>query len=178
MFDLKSISKDIARIDIEKVGFTTIFVRVWKRGYNAEDAGAPDIEDMLDGGTSTVPQLCAVVEAHGFSITMSGANKARALRGEVTRVDFVRQVDGWHIKKYPHGWKATTRPMSDVIKSEDEIRQAIAWCREHGWIVRENKGYSRAWKRKLMPVHTAEEMRRLREKATSEQRSADFAYDF
>jgi len=178
MIELKNISKDVARIDLEKVGFTTIFVRVWKKGYNADDAGAPDIEDMLDGGAESMVQLCAAVEAQGFSITMSGMAKARALRGEVTRVDFTKEVDGWHIKKYPHGWRATTRPMSNEIKTEDEIKQAIAWCRDHGWIIRENKGYSRAWKNKLMPVRTAEETRRLRAKATPEQRFADFAYDF
>lgn len=178
MIDLKNISKDIARIDIEKIGHTTIFVRVWKEGFDPYDAGAPDFEEMLDGGANTTAQIFSIIEAQGFSITMSGSQKGRALRGEVTRVDFVLEVNGWHIKKYPHGWKATTKPMSDVIKSEDEIKQAIAWCRAHGWIVRENKGYSRAWKNKIMPVHTAEQMRSLRAKATPEQRFADFAYDY
>ncbi len=178
MIDLKNISKDIARIDIDRAGLTTIFVRVWKKGFNANDAGYPDFEDMLDGGAESMSQLCATVESQGFSITMNGKSFARALRGEVTRVDFAKQVDGWHIKKYPHGWRASTRPMSDEIKTEDEIKEAIRWCREHGWIVRERNGYSRAWRDKLMPVHTAEEMRILRLKATPEQRFADFAYDY
>jgi len=176
--DIKNIHKDIARIDLERTGNSVLFIRVWKKGYNPDDAGAPAFEEMLDGGIVSTSQICADIEAQGFSITMSGSQKARALRGEVTRVDFVKEVNGWHIKKYPQGWRATTRPMSDVIKAEDEIKQAIIWCRENGWIVRENKGYSRAWKNKLMPVHTTEEMRRLRANATPEQRFCDFAYDY
>lgn len=178
MIDLKNLPKDIARLDIERAGFTTIFVRVWKKGFNPDDAGAPDFEELVDGGAESMSQICAAVKAQGFSITMSGSNKARALRGEVTRVDFVKEVDGWHIKKYPHGWRASTLPMSDVVKPEEEIKQAIAWCMENGWIVRENKGHSRAWKNKLMPVRTREEMRRCRANATPEQRFCDFAYDF
>lgn len=187
MIDLKNISKDIARIDIDRAGFTTIFVRVWKKGFNASDAGAPDFEDMLDGGTESMSQLCAAVEAQGFSITMSGSNKARALRGEVTRVDFAKRADGWHIVKYCYGWTAKTRPMSDVLKSEEEINSAIAWCETHGWTIRKWDSGARAWKDKLRPVRDANGIRAMRRKAEDElQRGAvgtnkifyDFAFDY
>ena len=177
MTNLQNIPGDIARIDIEQAGFTTIFIRAWKKGFNPDDAGAPDFEELVDAGLMSMSQVCAAVEEFGFSITIRG-KRATALRGPVTRIDFIKQVDGWHIKKYPAGWRAATRPMSDEIKSEEEIKQAIAWCRENDWIVRENPGHSRAWKHKLLPVHTREEVRRLRANATSEQRFADFAYDY
>ncbi|MDD2922132.1 MAG: hypothetical protein PHQ36_07585 [Anaerolineales bacterium] len=174
--DINKIQPDIARIDIERSGQTMLFVRAWKKGFNPDDAGSPAFEDLIDAISMT--QVCAALEAQGFSVTMTSAAQARALRGEVTRVDFVKQTDGWHIKKYPHGWRASTRPMSDVVKSEDEINAAIHWCKEHGWTVRENPGLSRAWKGKPLPVRTAEAIRQIRTKATPEQRFANFLYDF
>lgn len=176
--NINKIPPDIARIDIDRASRTVLFIRAWKRGYNPDDAGAPTFEDMLDGRTESTEQICAVLEAQGFSITISSSSKARALRGPTTRVDFVKQADGWHIKKYPEGWRATTRPVSDVVKTEEEIRAAIQWCRENGWIVRENPGFSRAWKDKLMPVRTAEATRQMRAKATNEQRKFNFLYDY
>lgn len=175
MIDLTKIPSDIARIDIEKTGSSTIFVRVWKNGFNPYDAGAPAFEDMLDGGSASMSQLCAAVEAHGFSVTMTGSSKIRALRGPVTRVDFVKQVDGWHIKKYPHGWLASTRPMSDQVKTHEEVKFAIEWCKSQGWAIYDFKGeVIRAWKGKPMPVHTAETIRSLRIKHPNER--YDFAY--
>lgn len=175
MIDLQKISKEFARIDIEKVGFTTIFVRVWKNGYNPNDAGAPAFEDMLDAGAFSMSGICATVEAQGFSVTMTGSNKARALRGPVTRVDFVKQSDGWHIKKYPHGWRASTRPMSDQVKSYEEVIAAIEWCRENGWSICDFKGeVIRAWKGKPVPVRDADSIRKIRNKYPNAQ--YDFRY--
>ncbi|MBK8467707.1 MAG: hypothetical protein IPL32_17980 [Chloracidobacterium sp.] len=177
MINLKDIQPDIARIDIERVGETTIFVRVWKVGFNPSDAGSPAFEDMLDGQAESMSGLCSIVEAQGFSITMNGSKKARALRGPVTRIDFVKQVDGWHIKKYPRGWRASTKPMSDVIKSDEEINAAIAWCRTNGWSIRDFRGeIIRAWKGNPVPVHTAETTRRLREKYPND-RLHNFLFD-
>lgn len=170
------IPPDTARIDLEKSGQSILFIRLWKKGYNTDDAGAPDKEDLLEGALS-LNDILAYIENQGFSVTVTGAS-ARCLRGPVTRIDFVKQADGWHLKKFPAGWRATTRPMSDVIKTEDEIKQAIQWCKQNGWTVRENQGFSRAWKGAPKPVRTAEATRRMRAKATPDQRFADFAYDF
>lgn len=175
MIDLQKIPNDVARIDIEKTGASTIFVRVWKKGFNPDDAGSPAFEDMLDGGSSSMSQICGMVEAQGFSMTMTGSSKARALRGPATRIDFVKQDDGWHIKKFPHGWRASTRPMSDQVKSYEDVMSAVEWCKSHGWSIYDFKGeVIRAWKGKPMPVHTAETIRILRTKHKHDH--YDFAY--
>lgn len=169
------IPADTARIDVDNSIKTLLFIRLWKKGFNTDDAGAPDKEDLLEG--ITLHDVLDFIEKQGFSITVTGAS-ARCLRGPVTRIDFVKQFDGWHIKKYPEGWRAATRPMSDALKAEDQIKQAVQWCKDNGWTVRENPGFTRAWKGAPKPVRTAEAIKHMRAHATSEQRFADFAYDF
>jgi len=185
--EINALPKDIARVDLERTGETVCFMCLWKKGFNASDAGAPAIEEMFDGGSTSMSTLCAALEAQGFSVTMTTSSKARALRGEVTRVDFVKRADGWHILKYCYGWTATTRPVSDVLKTENEINAAIAWCENKGWIIRKWSGGARAWKDKLHPVRNANGIRAMRRQAQTElQRGAvgtnkifyDFAFDF
>lgn len=175
--DIKALPKNIARVDIERTGETVVFARLWKQGFNVDDAGAPAIEEMFDGKTESFAQICAALELQKFSVTAYSATRAQALRGPVTRVDFINQFDGWHIKKYPSGWKADTRPMSDVIKTEEEINSAIAWCESNGWTVRKTKTSVRAFKGVIKPVHDASTIKAMRSRATPDQRFYDFAFD-
>lgn len=173
--DINKIPPDVARIDVERCGQTMLLVKAWKRGFDPNDAGAPAFEDFLDA--ISIFGACDALKAQGFSVTMATQGKARALRGPVTRIDFVKQTDGWHVRKYPAGWTASTHPMSDVVKPESEIREAIQWCRNNGWTVRDFENeIVRAWKGKPEPVHTAETIRRLRAKYPIT-RKYDFAYD-
>lgn len=171
--DINKLHQDVARVDIEKAGQTMLVVRAWLKGFSIKDAGAPAFEDMID---VSMLQACKALEDQGFAVTVYTKERVYALRGPITRVDFVRQADGWHIKKFPYGWQASTRPLSDVVKSEEEIRQAIQWCKEQGWTVYDFEGeIIRAWRGKPMPVHNAESIRRLRTKYPHAHQY-DFAY--
>jgi hypothetical protein len=186
--DIRKLPQDIALVDIDRTGETVMFARIWKNGYNVDDAGAPDSEEMFDGKLDSMSMICAALEAQGFSITMNGTSKARALRGPITRVDFVHQSDGWHIKKYCAGWTAKTRPVSDVVKTEEEVNAAISWCDEHKWSVRKWDGGARAFRGAPKPVRDANTIRAMRRRAEEELRRGvgvgtnkifyDFAFDF
>lgn len=171
--DINKLPKDVARVDIEKAGQTMLSVRVWLKGFSLNDAGSPAFEDMID---ISMLQACKTLEDQGFAVTVYTKERVYALRGPVTRVDFVKQNDGWHIKKYPYGWKASTQPMSDVVKTEEEIKQAIQWCKDQGWTIYDFEGeIIRAWKGKPIPVHDTKSIKKLRAKYPRA-RQYDFAY--
>lgn len=187
--DIKNLPKDIARVDIDRTGETVMFARIWKSGYRVEDPGAPDVEEMFDGKLESMSMICASLEAQGFSITMSGNSKARALRGPTTRVDFVQRSDGWHILKYCAGWTAKTHPVSDELKTEEEVNAALSWCEKNKWTVRRWQGGARAFRGAPKPVRTANEIRAMRRHAEEEIRRGgaklgtnkifhDFAFDY
>lgn len=175
-----NISPAVARIDLERVG-SMIFVHMWKRGWNCEDAGAPHIEDIITDET-TIATLLADLEKQGFTCNMFSSSTARALRGHTTRIDFV-MIEKWEIRKYPYGWIASTRPIQIKAATAEEIAVAIKWCEDSGWNVRKYPGGARAFLGKVYPVRDATAIRSMRRKVQNGKtpdisRFFDYAFDY
>ena len=158
-------TQPITRVDLEKVGQSSVIVRSWRAGWNRDDAGAPDVEDFIESGS--IPALLAEYEKQGFTVEMAHAGVGRALRGEITRVDFVREHDGWLVKKFPIGWSAKTRPLTTETKPADfDLESALAWCQSHGWTVYRWDGGARAWKGQPKPIRDRATILTMRRKLT------------
>jgi hypothetical protein len=172
--------KNITRVDIESFA-GGILVRYWLKGWKEGDP--PFSSETLTG---TVYQFCQMLdEDEHFTVHMDSAKLGRALRGEITRMDFYRLADAWKVSKFPYGWTATTRPIEiKLFQDKDggfDIAANIQWCQDHGWIVRQwnerlsiPAGY-RAFKGKPQPVRDARMIMFLRKKLPNAQ--LDFAYD-
>lgn len=136
----------VTRIDIEKAG-TGMLVRYWREGWNEDCPTPPDYDEIVEG---EIYRLMMKYEDQGFTCEMCDSNHGRALRGKITRIDFVKLPDGWHIKKWPYGWTAKTQPMSDKVVPDAE--DAIKWCEDNGWNVRRWPEGARAFKGEPKPV--------------------------
>lgn len=169
--------KPITRIDLEAVGASLVSVRQWREGWQDDGSTAPDMEELITG---SIMFLLMDYEKQGYTCEMCDRAHGRALRGKTTRVDFVKKPDGWHLQKWPHGWTAKTLPITDEIKTEEQIEAAIAWCEGNGWTVhRINSDKARAWKGQPKPVHDRKTILRMRRIAEEERRDffVDFAFD-
>jgi hypothetical protein len=120
---------------------------------------------------------------------MCDATHGRALRGETTRIDFTQANDGsFHVKNFPYGWTAKTKPISDEIKSESDYEQAILWCVASGWHVRRWPGGARAFKGAPQPVRDRASILTMRRKVEADMQNGrtnhqfqsgfDFALDY
>src|SRR5512143_2984541 len=118
----------ITRMDFEALDPTGHVVRVrqWREGWHEGDM---PVFDTVEIDKAMMYHLMDC-EKHGFTVEMSDATHGRALRGKTARVDFIQEDDGWHVKKYPHGWTAKTKPLSHKIMTQVEADAALQWCRE------------------------------------------------
>lgn len=180
--------RPITRIDIERIGARLLNIRQWYSGWRDDGSSPPDIDEIVEG--QTIPGLLASYEKQGYTCEMCDSTHGRALRGTITRIDIIRMPDGWHSRKYPFGWTAKTRPLSDDIKSEAEIRQILEWCEAKKWTVRRWPGGARAFRGDPKPVRDRAAILAMRRRANEEMRSPhqtgietgktfyDFAFDF
>lgn len=143
----------------------------------------PDMFDYLPG--TPLMKVLKVLEEAGYAIRIHRDGKAQAIKDKVTRIDFLQDhKGGWVCKKYPQGWTASTPPISTKPMTAEQVAEAIQWCKDHKWIVREFPGGARAWRDKLQPVRDRAAIlamsRRIRESNFSRpdnRRFFDFAYD-
>jgi hypothetical protein len=178
--------KKIARIDLEKIGANLIEVRQWYAGWRDDGSTPADIDEVVEG--QTIPGLLAGYEKQGYTCEMCDKAHGRALRGAITRVDIVRLPDGWHYRKFPFGWSAKTRPLSDEIKTEAEIHEILEWCELKRWTVRRWPDGARAFRGEPKPVRDRAAILSMRRRASQElylQHQTgtnkvfyDFAFDF
>lgn len=168
----------IARVDIERVGASSLIVRTWNEGYSAWDAGQADNEDFLDSGS--IQDILAKYEKQGFVVWMASAGQGRALRGATTRVDIILTGESWVMKKYPHGWSAKTPAIETKNFNQVEADAAVQWLKQNKWTVLEWPGGFRAFKGKPMPVRDKYAIMSLRRKANAnhENKMWDFALYF
>jgi hypothetical protein len=149
--------KEITRIDFERTG-TDVIVSKWI-GKWAEGSAA-SMYDYLPA--ASIDRLLFECEKQGFTVEMMDNDHGRALRGEITRIDILIVAGKWTVRKFPYGWTAKTRPITEKELSEDQAQIAIAWCKEHGWAVREFPGGARAWKGEVKPVRDTATITRVR----------------
>ena len=165
--------KPITRIDLEAIGDGYVRVSFWREGWI--EGNTPDSLDMAQGA---IFRLLMEYEKQGFTCEMCDPSHGRALRGQIARIDFEKILNVWHVRKFPYGWTAKTRPLSDTVKTELEITEAVMWCESHKWTVSKRDGQIRAWKGEAKPVHAANTIRNMRRRAEENQRDygTDFAY--
>lgn len=173
---------NITRIDLEQNGPLGVILKFWEKGWQPGDA--PLAADYAEGATlyAILPQL----EKAGFTCEMAERTLGRALRGEITRIDFAQTATGWKVSKYPFGWTAKTRPLTCEEKPAFDLDAALAWCSANGWHIRRWPGGARAFKGSPQPVRDQAAILRLRRQTEDaffrgkpDGRSAyDFAFDY
>lgn len=168
----------VTRIDLERLGSNMILIRQWREGWNRDDAGAPDREDVVEN--KTISTLLGEYEAQGFTVEMAHAGVGRALRGQITRIDVVLIDGAWKVRKYPFGWSARTRPIEEKTISEEQLPTIIHWFQEKGWTLREWPGGYRGFRGAPKPVRDRAGIQAMRRNAKQQQLNTrcDFAFDF
>lgn len=174
---------DITRIDLDQINPGTVRVRQWAEGWKEGDSPASDTTE-----SGSVMFKLMAYEKQGFTCEMADQNTGRALRGKITRIDFLKVGPKFVVKKYPYGWTAKTRPIQECDKTEAEWNDAILWCESHGWNVRRWPEGARAFKGEPQPVRDAKAIMSMRRRAETEFARRenigsnkifyDFAYDW
>lgn len=175
---INEIPLDSIRVDLEIMPNGMVEAAWWFDGYKAtdEDAGHWYFE------AGTMFQLCKALDDRGYTVHVDrDGQRARALSGQVTRIDIITVGQRWVVSKYPYGWTATTGPLSSDTKPAGfDVGQAVDWLNSHGWIVYQwdyegRKGF-RAFRHKPEPVNDTATIVRLRKQYPNIQ--ADLAYIF
>lgn len=159
-----------------------LLISEWDKGWQEGDPA--NRRDFLEG-KSLQYDLVPVLDKAGFVTYQVQRGVFIALRGEITRIDFVKVGDCWSIRKWPYGWTASTPFIREETKANFDIHAALNWCRENGWTVREWLNFSpsgaRAWLGKPLPVrdaHTIKAMRRRQQKYPDFYRYVNFDIAF
>lgn len=176
----------VTRIDLEAIDESGHMVRIsqWLEGWQEGDA--PQSSELVSG--RSIMFILMDYEKQGYTCEMASRTLGRALRGKITRIDFVKLGSEYHIRKYPYGWTAKTKPLTDKIVSESEFTNAVAWCESaHGWTVRNWPSGARAWKGEPKPVRDRASILAVRANAERELHMGetgtnkifyDFAFDY
>ena len=142
------IPQEVTRISFDRIG-DLINVEGWKAGWTTISHSLA-MSAAMSGRMEALLYEC---ERAGFAVWMPDSNSGRALRGEITRIDFASHDQVWRIKKFPYGWSAKTPALKIEERPGDfDLGGALDWCRHHGWTVREWPGGARAFKDGLIPV--------------------------
>ena len=164
MNDQRDHKKHIARVDLESEG-EWVRISQWFEGWKLGDQPAEQNSEK-----SNIYQILASYEDQGFTVEMCDSNHGRALRGEITRIDFQKTAGRWTVKKYPYGWTATTRPISEETKPAewDAEKEAFSWLEKNHWIVRTWPCGARAFKGEPMPIRDRLSIVRMRNRLEKE----------
>jgi hypothetical protein len=170
MNDKKDSNKSITRVDLVSEG-EWVKISQWFDGWKPGDPPAEQTSEKAN-----IYQILASYEGQGFTVEMCDATHGRALRGEITRIDFQKIAGRWTIKKYPYGWTATTRPISEETKPAewDAEKEAFSWLEKNHWIVRTWPGGARAFKGEPMPIRDRLSIVRLRSRLEKEFQQGHF----
>src|SRR5512147_2129369 len=99
-----TIKPDYERIELQQQG-SHVLVNIWCKGWRK--GSAAHVTDYLVD--TSLDRTLMKLEDAGFTCTVHRDGNANALRGEITRVDFLKMDDGsFVIAKYPRGWTAAT----------------------------------------------------------------------
>ena len=149
---------NFTKIDLEKVP-GGILIQEWDEGWKE---GSPcTVYDFLPD--ERLDNVLASYEKNGYCVHIFDETHGRALKGEITRIDFLKTGTGWKVDKYPYGWTAQTPVLKTEQKGKDfNVDQALSWCRENGWEIRIWNGGARAWKGQIRPVHDAATIKQMR----------------
>ena len=175
------IPKDVTRVDLERIpDEDAVIVCTWSGEW--QPGTAPAHKEILQ--SASLITLLEGLEKLGFTVEMADADLGRALRGRITRIDFLGFPDqsGWAIKRYPYGWTAKTRPIQVDVVDTFDFQTHLAWLIQHGWTVREWGKYNgipagcRAFYGQPVPVRTASAIRDMRRRH-GDKAPYDFSFD-
>jgi len=160
-----AVGLDVEKVILETMAAGRYRVSLWKRGWL--EKSAPDETHCILAGT--LLELMDCLHDAGFAVREYPypLRHARALRGEVVRVDVWRTFFGIVVRTFPRGWVATTPPLSERFFPHDyDYFSFLDNFRENGWTVRTwNVGMyegGRAWKGELKPVRSRENISAMR----------------
>jgi hypothetical protein len=167
--------ENVTRIEVEKNN-NGVLIMYWQVGWKPGDPPTQkewSAERMFD--------CLARLETEGFTVDMPSMDVGRALKGEITRIDFFDNGEGeWLVKKFPYGWTARTRAIEQKYHKDFDIQAAIKWCEDHGWSVRQwqaldgiRPGY-RAFKYQQEPIRDSASIQSMRRRF--EHAQVDFAF--
>ncbi|MDR3572821.1 MAG: hypothetical protein P4L50_03085 [Anaerolineaceae bacterium] len=152
--------KPITRIDLENAG-SGIIKRCWLQGWKEGDPAYS--EDFLAGEKISDFLMRSNLEKEGFTIECCDRDHGRALRGEITRIDFRTIAGKVRVSKYPWGWTALTRPVTEETKPVGfDLEASLKWCADNGFTVRRFPGGARAWKGEVLPIRDRYTIQRMR----------------
>jgi hypothetical protein len=153
--------KQVTRIDLETTPGSEgkmVMVEQWYEGWTATSPC-----ELYDQHPGPIASLLGQYERQGYAVWMCDSTHGRALRGEITRMDFIQFGALWQVRKFPYGWTAKTHPLITEQKPTDfDLEAALNWCEQHHWQIRRWPGGARAWKGEPMPVRDASTIRYLR----------------
>lgn len=175
----------VTRMDIVDAPEIGLIVKVWHGEWTP--GSAPDGESYRMG--VSLDQAAAACERAGYTVryyTADGAHQAQCLRGPITRMDFRLVAGQVKIQRWPYGWCASTRPISEDSIPEGEFENTLNELRNAGWTVHTWRGGARAWRGDPLPVRDAGVIRRMRDQAKTDLMNGhitgaynmDLAYDF
>lgn len=141
--------RNVTKVELCQNGDLGCIVKEWAAGWQF---GSPaTAERYVQQGD--VERILRELEKEGFCCYMPDPENGIALRGEITRIDFIVNLDGVRVKKWPFGWTFKTPPISDEQKPPAfNLDEALDWCQRNGWTVRRYPGGARAWKGEPQPV--------------------------
>lgn len=79
----------------------------------------------------------------------------------VDRLDFHQTPAAWIVARFTRCELGAYLPIARKTEPGFDIDLALAWCREHGWAVREWPGGARAWRKGVEPVRSARQVKRM-----------------
>ena len=175
--------KNITRIDLEQDGEHGVLVKEWYEGWQEGDK---ENAFRYEAG-AVIHRLLMSIEDQGYTCEMCDHYHGRALRGQITRIDFeLKAADQIIVKKYPYGWTAKTKPLQQYTCDVKASGNPVQWCKDHGWTVREWPGGARAFRGEPLPVRTGSTIAYMRRDVdkhlssghTDQRRQFNLAYDF
>ena len=165
----------ITRVDLEEVAKGYVLIDGWYDGWLDGEASkyhSAVENDRLDA-------ILAELEKQGFCVRIyRSGTKAQALRGKITRIDFLLGDGKWTVAKYPYGWKAGTPALSRETKGDKfNIDKSLAWLADKGWTVVQWPGGARTWWGGMKPIRSREEILAMRRDQESKHLADGWHYD-
>lgn len=176
---VKPVHIPATRMEIQQ-GNDGLVVSLWQEGWVEGD---PPNTTVFKRNVIMFDALKAA-ETAGWNVQVFRDGNARCLRGEITRIDFMKLGDKFRVDSWPYGWTASTRPIRSEMMTVQQVQELVKSISEqgwafHSWLELDWRAGARAWKDKPQPVRDEYAIMRLRKqlKAELERGHCNLGYD-